>query len=559
MKEETDKMFIQRELKFKVHNLILDISQYSSEVIEQFFINNPILNEERKFRKTVVNGKTIYSYQTKTKGGLERHVMPVIEITAEQYYKILSQKTGEVVKKKRYLLYYDGINITDQKINNGILIKLDIYEERLDGLITAEVPVIDIEDAKAVYLPINFGVLEDVTENPIYKNAELSETVDLSEVLYKKQYEVTFNNLIRGIKKTDRNFGNKFNQDLKFLEETGELAETILKDLQWNIEAKIKGTIAEELFDVIYYLLAKLIENNINYLASYNYFDQVEEYVEKLNQSYNNKQEYQKFLLKKFQILNGKIAEKELENKIYSDSDKKNYAWFINDLILIVFELAKINNVSMSKAALVKELKNSIKYNRASHFLVPKQEIERKYTVEGFEVELNLSQFKYEEIQQYYLSIKPERRVRKIGEKYMYTEKSEGGLLRDEPVDIKITEEEYKAYLKEGYVGNEISKTRYYLYFNPLTETYYSSKKEGTVLIELDIYHGDFEGKCTLETAFESIVEMISLNNLPYINGLCDVTEDFAYKNKNIAINGWPQKQAKNFIRKLHKETTYLK
>lgn len=57
-------------------------------------------------------------------------------------------------------------------------------------------------------------------------------------------------------------------------------------------------------------------------------------------------------------------------------------------MILIIFEIARINGVDMEKAAIVKESKNSVKYNRESHFLVPKVEIEKKYTVDMIDINL---------------------------------------------------------------------------------------------------------------------------------------------------------------------------
>lgn len=43
---------------------------------------------------------------------------------------------------------------------------------------------------------------------------------------------------------------------MKLVEEVGELSEVIRKDARWNGEGPIKGTVEEELCDVLYYVIA---------------------------------------------------------------------------------------------------------------------------------------------------------------------------------------------------------------------------------------------------------------------------------------------------------------
>lgn len=50
---------------------------------------------------------------------------------------------------------------------------------------------------------------------------------------------------------------------LKLIEEFGELAENIRKNLRYNGE-NIKGTIEEELFDIFYYIIAIANDYNID-------------------------------------------------------------------------------------------------------------------------------------------------------------------------------------------------------------------------------------------------------------------------------------------------------
>jgi NTP pyrophosphatase (non-canonical NTP hydrolase) len=58
------------------------------------------------------------------------------------------------------------------------------------------------------------------------------------------------------IKQFDFNPDKKIDYFLKLTEEVGELAETIRKDLRIKDNGNIKGTIEEELCDVLYYVVA---------------------------------------------------------------------------------------------------------------------------------------------------------------------------------------------------------------------------------------------------------------------------------------------------------------
>ena len=56
-------------------------------------------------------------------------------------------------------------------------------------------------------------------------------------------------------------------------------------------------------------------------------------------------------------------------------------------------------------------------------------EIERKFLITE---KIDLSNLKYDDITQGYITVDPEVRVRKKGEKYYLTSKSQGNLVRDE-------------------------------------------------------------------------------------------------------------------------------
>lgn len=67
--------------------------------------------------------------------------------------------------------------------------------------------------------------------------------------------EISINKLQEFIKSKDFNPDLKHGYFLKLIEEVGELSEAIRKDLRLK-DGNIKGTVEEELYDVLYYILA---------------------------------------------------------------------------------------------------------------------------------------------------------------------------------------------------------------------------------------------------------------------------------------------------------------
>ncbi|OGO21729.1 MAG: hypothetical protein A2Z28_01675 [Chloroflexi bacterium RBG_16_51_9] len=67
---------------------------------------------------------------------------------------------------------------------------------------------------------------------------------------------MTIRELQEYIKSKDYKPGLEHGYFLKLVEEIGELAEVIRKDKRLGNDSDIKGTIEEELYDVLYYVLA---------------------------------------------------------------------------------------------------------------------------------------------------------------------------------------------------------------------------------------------------------------------------------------------------------------
>jgi NTP pyrophosphatase (non-canonical NTP hydrolase) len=76
--------------------------------------------------------------------------------------------------------------------------------------------------------------------------------------------ELTIQQLQNYIKEFDYNPNNQTAYFLKLIEEVGELSEAIRKDTRLAMVKGIKGTIEEELTNVLYYVVALANTYNIN-------------------------------------------------------------------------------------------------------------------------------------------------------------------------------------------------------------------------------------------------------------------------------------------------------
>lgn len=158
------------------------------------------------------------------------------------------------------------------------------------------------------------------------------------------------------------------------------------------------------------------------------------------------------------------------------------------------------------------------------------KEIERKFILNEIMVFENISSIN--QIDQYYLSIDPEVRIRKsvmldnlgnsICTKYTITEKSEGTIERTEN-ESEINEKVFKALLNIMGDNFKISKVRTTI-----------ELKNG-LFAEVDIYSGEHEGLKVVEVEFKNINEANNFE-IPSWFGK-EITDDKNYKNKNLALN----------------------
>ncbi|MEQ9618811.1 MAG: CYTH domain-containing protein [Deltaproteobacteria bacterium] len=151
------------------------------------------------------------------------------------------------------------------------------------------------------------------------------------------------------------------------------------------------------------------------------------------------------------------------------------------------------------------------------------REIERKFLVVKPPPELN--KYPNHRIEQGYIAVTDdlEVRLRKKGDQYYQTVKSDGGLVRRE-VEIELSRDQFEA-LWPMTEGKRIEKTRYEIEY------------EG-FLIELDIYSGNLHGLKVAEVEFKT--EDQSKTFIPPDWLGAEVTDDKRYKNKYLSLHGIP-------------------
>lgn len=149
-------------------------------------------------------------------------------------------------------------------------------------------------------------------------------------------------------------------------------------------------------------------------------------------------------------------------------------------------------------------------------------EIERKWLVPAVPAEVLESASGSERIEQGYLVIAPdssEARVRRKGERRFLTVKSGRGLVRGE-YEIELGEDQFQT-LWPATEGRRLVKVRHAI-----------------DQIELDVYEGPLAGLIVAEVEFEDVAAAEAFAAPEWFGP--EVTEDPAYKNQRLALDGRP-------------------
>lgn len=150
-------------------------------------------------------------------------------------------------------------------------------------------------------------------------------------------------------------------------------------------------------------------------------------------------------------------------------------------------------------------------------------EIEKKYLVS--QIPDNIDDYDKWEIEQCYLCMKPTIRIRKKNKDYILTyknrlaQKSEQKLCVADEIEVPLTKDAFE-HLKQKADGKCICKTRYRIPY-------------GKYVIELDLFHKDYEGFVLAEVEFSSIEE--SKKFIPPSWFDRDVSGNYHYSNSHLS------------------------
>lgn len=151
-------MHAERERKYFVdlNAMPFDLNEVPSKEIEQCYLLWNDAGEEARIRKIGNDFKLTY----KRGEGLERREME-IDITANQYNSLKPLTAGRRLRKTRYYVNH-----------NNLIIEIDVYKGKAEGLIVAEVEFPSAEDYNSFVPPAWFG--EEMTHVESLRNRNLA-------------------------------------------------------------------------------------------------------------------------------------------------------------------------------------------------------------------------------------------------------------------------------------------------------------------------------------------------------------------------------------------------
>ena len=147
------------EKKYLIKTMPASLAGFACFHISQSYIcREPVIRVRRKER----DGQVSYRLTVKGSGFAEREELG-LELTRDQYERLLAKKEGKSIEKDRYLI----------PLPDGHRVELDIFGGDHEGLQLVEVEFSSREDMEAFAPPDWFG--KEVTGDLHYYNSRLSQ------------------------------------------------------------------------------------------------------------------------------------------------------------------------------------------------------------------------------------------------------------------------------------------------------------------------------------------------------------------------------------------------
>lgn len=159
------------EKKFLVKEIPNNLEKNESDKIIQGYLNiasEPVLRVRAKGNKYFLT----YKSSTEKLTSLDYNICDEYElpISLEAFEHLKNKVDGNLIVKNRYYI----------KLNNNLTAELDVFDDKLKGLILVEVEFEQEDDVKNFVKPDWFG--EDVSKDKRYRNSFLSTITSLEEL-----------------------------------------------------------------------------------------------------------------------------------------------------------------------------------------------------------------------------------------------------------------------------------------------------------------------------------------------------------------------------------------
>jgi adenylate cyclase len=159
------------ERKYKVNNLPSDLSQYKYKKIEQGYLcHNPTIRIRKSNEDYILTYKSKFGIEKKSENSAVINHEVELPLSKEAYDELKAKTDGNIIYKTRYLI----------PIDNELTAELDVFEDKLLGLILVEVEFPNEQLADEFSPPSWFG--KELSSDQRFSNYHLSKLSDCKEL-----------------------------------------------------------------------------------------------------------------------------------------------------------------------------------------------------------------------------------------------------------------------------------------------------------------------------------------------------------------------------------------
>lgn len=159
------------ERKYEISKLPGDLSGYKYKKIEQGYLcHNPTIRIRKCNDDYILTYKSKFGIEQKGDGSPVINNEVELLLTEEAYQELKPKTDGNYIYKTRYLIPLDG----------GLTAELDVFEEKLAGLVFVEVEFPDEKAAEEFIPPDWFS--KELSSDKRYSNYHLSRLSSIDEL-----------------------------------------------------------------------------------------------------------------------------------------------------------------------------------------------------------------------------------------------------------------------------------------------------------------------------------------------------------------------------------------